>query len=73
MNAMMAKAGGDAAPPRPWREIRELYADSVEAQFTTPNGTGATSRARTERGFCQGPCTLTGAFANLCARCPKNR
>jgi hypothetical protein len=73
MNAMMAKAGGDAAPPRPWREIRELYTDSVDAQFIAPGGTRAVNHSRVDRGFCQGPCTLTGAFANLCARCPKNR
>ena len=69
MNAMMAKAGGDAAPPRPWREIRELY-EEVGAHGCAP---AANERKIRRRGFCQGPCTLTGAFANLCARCPKSR
>ena len=53
---------------RRWREIRAIYQDVGTV-------TVAAGRAlrRGGRAFCQGPCTLTGAFGNLCAKCPRGR
>jgi hypothetical protein len=67
MNAMMVKTNDDALP-RPWREIRAIYED-VGTQSCAP----VPVARRPRRAFCHGPCTLSGAFVNLCASCPRGR